>query len=269
MKMIRFTLVLGTILSLGLMIQSCGSNQNRVKNNMEKLNPARMPEITGTWVLQSLNGQKAEDLFKGKIPSMTVDYETMRIYGSGGCNRYNGSFTLENGIFSAPNLASTMMMCPFENRESEFHQALAKSSKLAVINQNKLTLENEGNIIAEFVRGIDVDMLSGTWTLQSIEGEDMKALFPMQERQPSLEFNLMENSIGGNAGCNTYGASYTLEGSEIKVGNIMSTRMACENLPGENKYTQTLTGTNTINVSQEELTFSKDGKVTLRFVKNR
>lgn len=274
MKMTRFTLVLGILLSFTIIATSCGGSRKTVKNDSDnaslgQMNSNRMPDISGRWVLQSLNGQKVEDVFKGKTPSMTVDFDTKRISGNGGCNRFNGSFTLESGMFSAPNLASTMMMCPFENRESEFHAALAKSSKVTILNSNKLTLENEGKVIAEFVKGIDSDMLTGTWQLVSIEGEDMKTLFPMSERQATLEFNVMEHRIGGNAGCNGYGASYTMEGNKINVGPIMATKMACGNLSGENKFTQLLSGTSEISVSQEELSVSKDGKVVLKLIKKK
>lgn len=263
MRMMKFTLVLSIMLSFVMMVPSCGSPKQVTDKGSKDTN---MDQMNGTWILKSLNGQKTEDAFKGKTPSMTLDMAGRRIYGNGGCNRYTGVFTLENGVFSAPNVAATMMMCVFENKESEFFAMLAKTNTVSIAD-GTLTFRNGGRVVSEFVRGIDADMLAGTWSLVSIEGEDMKSLFPMAERQATIEFDIMENRIGGNAGCNGYGASYTLEGSTIAVGPIMATKMACENLSGENKFTQILSGTSVISVSEEELTFSKDGKIVLKFVK--
>lgn len=238
-----------------MMTQSCKSLKNSASN-----------AYSGTWILTSLNGELASDAFKQTIPTMTLDFSTKKIYGNSGCNRYTGAFSFEKDILSAPNVATTMMACFELNKESDFTQMIAGKNSLS-LNNGVLTFSQNGRVVATFIKGIDTSTLFGEWVLESIAGEDMKALFPIASKYPSLQFDIADGRVSGNAGCNRYNGSYELKGTSIKVGPLMTTRMACENLTGENKFTQALEGENKISVNETVLVFSKDGKETLKFVK--
>lgn len=261
-KLVKLSFALVMILSLGIMAQSCKSSKNSAKNDYPGENT---PNISGTWILKSLNGQPATSLFKGKIPIMNIDVVENRIFGNGGCNGYTGMYTYSKGILSAPNLASTMMMCVEENQEHQFHTVLGQSNKVSLVN-GVLTLKHEGKTVAEFEKGIDTSLLSGEWKLESIADGDVKALFT--DKEPTISFDLAESRLGGNAGCNRYNATYKIEGTTITVGPVMSTRMACPNMEGESKFTQIITGASTLEASMNKITFSKEGKAVLTFVKD-
>jgi heat shock protein HslJ len=47
-------------------------------------------------------------------------------------------------------------------------------------------------------------------------------------KQVTLRLTSAENRAGGNAGCNGYGAPYTLSGNQLTFGMAISTKMACE-----------------------------------------
>jgi heat shock protein HslJ len=47
-------------------------------------------------------------------------------------------------------------------------------------------------------------------------------------------------SFGGNASCNNMSGVYTLKGTSVKFSNIISTKMACNNLDQENAFLQLL-----------------------------
>jgi len=59
------------------------------------------------------------------------------------------------------------------------------------------------------------------WYL-SASGEQVQVL-------PDTEVTaeVKEGRIGGSSGCNSYSASFEVEGSEVKIGPIVSTLMAC------------------------------------------
>lgn len=256
-KLVKLSFVLVMILSLGIMAQSCKSVKNSSKNDYPGENT---PNITGTWILKSLNGQP----IKGKTPTMNIDASEKRIFGNGGCNGYTGTYTYAKGILSAPNLASTMMMCPDENMESQFHAVLGQPNKVSLVN-GVLTLKNNGKTVAEFEKGIDTSLLMGEWKLESMADGNVATLFG--DKVPTITFDLAENRLGGNAGCNRYNATYKIEGTTIAVGPVMSTRMACPNMDGEYKFTQVITGDATMEASMNKITFAKEGKVVLTFVK--
>ena len=65
-----------------------------------------------------------------------------------------------------------------------------------------------------------------TWLLTDYVSPD-GALFTVPAAvTPMLSF--ADGSISGNAGCNTFNATYTVTGDVIEIGPIMSTKMACE-----------------------------------------
>lgn len=67
------------------------------------------------------------------------------------------------------------------------------------------------------------DRLEGTaWILSELEGPSL-----LSERQATLRFE--KGRILGTDGCNRYQAGYAAEGEKLQiVGNIVSTKMACE-----------------------------------------
>lgn len=67
--------------------------------------------------------------------------------------------------------------------------------------------------------------LSGKWNILTVNGEEVK-LVGEDERVPFIEFNTEENRVHGFAGCNIMNGSYTLEKSELKFGQMITTMMA-------------------------------------------
>lgn len=254
-KLLNLSLAFATVILLGMTAQSCSTSKNATKSSA----------INGTWVLTSLDGEGVEVGFKGKTPILNIDLAANQINGNGGCNSYTGRFTYDKGVFSAPNVAATMMMCIDGNKEGQFFAMLAKQNTVSVVD-GILTFTSEGKVVATFVKGIDSGLLMGDWVLESINGVAANTTFDT-ENLPTINFNLSEKKLNGNSGCNMYNAPYTLSGSIINVGMLMSTRRACPFLEGEGKFGTALAGASQVSVDREALTFSKDGKVVLKFVK--
>ncbi len=93
----------------------------------------RIPEATelvGVWVLEDLGGRGVMDVAQ---TTMGFDGEG-RVSGSGGCNRYTGSYTYADGELAFGPLAGTKMMCPeaVMDQEDRFHRALGAIERVAV-----------------------------------------------------------------------------------------------------------------------------------------
>lgn len=264
----RLSFIIMMCLSVGILAQSCKTSQQMVQNisDLEGMGNIEI-DLDGTWILKSFDGQNVNEVFKGKTPTMTLNFKENRVNGNGGCNSYSGKFSYKDGVFSAPNVAATMMACFQQNRESDYFAMLGGQNTVKVIN-GVLTFMSGGKTVAEFVKGVDPAMLSGNWILESIAGKDIKELFP-EDRLSTLEFDAVEGRVKGNAGCNRYSGPYTINSTIIEVGSLMTTRMACPDLSGETEFVKTLSGTSILNATTDKLTFSKDGKVTLTFVKEK
>ena len=112
--------------------------------------------------------------------------------------------------------------------------------------------------------------LDGTsWLLTDYISPD-GALFTVPAAvTPMLTFE--GGNISGNAGCNTFNATYTITGDAVEIGPIMSTKMACEEPMStvEAAYVAALDAANKIAILDNgKLQLWDDGgKTTLAFLK--
>lgn len=100
--------------------------------------------ITNTkWILS--------DVVKGKTPTLNI--ETDRITGNGGCNSYFGELSLDAtaGNFYAKNVGSTKMACENMNVENNFFTTLNQVNKY-VVNGNVLELYKGNLLLLKFNR---------------------------------------------------------------------------------------------------------------------
>lgn len=87
-------------------------------------------ELLGGWLLEDLGGRGVMDMVR---TTMEFDAEG-RVFGSGGCNRFTGSYTFEDGKLAFGPLAGTKMMCPeaVMDQEDRFHDALADTEGVTI-----------------------------------------------------------------------------------------------------------------------------------------
>ena len=67
-----------------------------------------------------------------------------------------------------------------------------------------------------------VTLPGSAWEVTSLADED-----PLDDHPITFEFDA-EGNIAGDASCNRFGGTCTIEGNTIKVGPLRSTRRACE-----------------------------------------
>lgn len=102
------------------------------------------PNISNTkWVL-------ADDV-AGKKPTLNI--ESAKVTGSGGCNNYFGGVTLDAkaGNFSVSNVGATKMACQNMEVESNFFSMLNQADKY-VVNGNTLELYRGNLLLLKFSR---------------------------------------------------------------------------------------------------------------------
>lgn len=75
----------------------------------------------------------------------------------------------------------------------------------------------------------DETALYSTWIADSINGIKTDAAVYKSEF-PSLVFNNQTDDISGTTGCNSINGKYTISGSSIKISNIVSTKMFCDDI---------------------------------------
>jgi len=240
-----------------------------------KAKPIEPSQLEGYWVLKTLNGQDAKTLFEGSLPTLQFDFKEMRVSGTGGCNRYTGSFTFENNVLNTPDLAMTKMACLGKNEEGQFIVEMSRPKTVSIVN-NILTFSADGDeVTLEFEKGeapvveTVFDKLSGTWTLTKMEGTPVADIFKGEEAKiPTLTFNFDDNRASGNAGCNGYSAPFVYDNGLIIVSLAAATQMACPNLKGESQYLKNFVDTMGVSIPDANtLQLIKKGNMILEYTK--
>ncbi|MDR1090227.1 MAG: META domain-containing protein [Prevotella sp.] len=258
-QILKTTLFFAAIIAVAFAIQSCNS-----------VKPIGKTQLEGNWVLKTLQGEDAKAAFAGELPSIGFDFEKNSVYGSGGCNRYTGAFTLTGkNEFSAPNLVSTMKICMVANKEPQFLTALSAPNLAVSIENGLLTFSQDKTVLIQFEKetekpALTTEALTGKWNLASIAGGDLDTLFAT--RIPTMEITA-DGNVAGNAGCNNYRSTYTLDSNTVTFGPVISTKMACPGLQGEQLFASFLTTPLQAALDGDKLTFSKEGDVVLELTK--
>lgn len=96
------------------------------------------------------------------------------------------------------------------------------------------------------------------WILDKIDGESIKT------EQAFISFDTENERFGGKGGCNGMGGNLSVEGSKIKMSEIISTKMYCEGLSEiENRFIVRLEQTTRFLIKEKRLYLYRDGKLLL------
>lgn len=98
------------------------------------------------------------------------------------------------------------------------------------------------------------------WKLKKIEDEAINI------DRPFIRFDEAKNALGGNGGCNTFGGSMEKNGNNLKLSQVFSTKMYCEETQKiEDKYLGTLEKINSYEIKNRKLFLKSNGRVLLEF----
>lgn len=84
---------------------------------------------------------------------------------------------------------------------------------------------------------VDAKNLDGRWNIVEVRGEKIQ-----KEKMPFIEFNMTDNKVHGNAGCNMFNSTVTVNNqnrSRITMAPAAATMMACPEMETEGKIMNT------------------------------
>ncbi len=176
------------------------------------------------WILTELEGNP---LVTGSSVS-AIFTQGGKLSGSAGCNRYLGSYEVSGSRISIDStLATTMMMCESSlmSQETDYLKAL-QDAQSYLINGEQLSLLDENNkVIAVF--HAQSQALAGTaWEVISYNNGKQAVTSVLNGTTLTSEFG-KDGTLSGSSGCNTYGGSYKVDGNQISIGRLASTKMYC------------------------------------------
>lgn len=190
-----------------------------------------------TWTVTTIDG----------LPTLPDSPPTMAfapdgVSGSTGCNIYGGPFRTDGNRFTVEPLMMTEMACddPRSAQEATFAKALAAATSWRLTEQGWLELGGAAVIVAvpanqalapqpggpDDPTASQGDLSSGalpgtTWILVEIGGTaDLARIVPTLDLGP-------DGSASGSGGCNTFSATFAIDGDALTFGAIGSTKMGC------------------------------------------
>jgi heat shock protein HslJ len=101
------------------------------------------------------------------------------------------------------------------------------------------------------------------WVLTEMKG------VPVQlsggRRDAYINFEAAEKRFTGNGGCNQVSGNYSLDKKNIHFGEVISTKMSCEDIQFENTFISTLNSIDRYEQRGNDLLLKKKKDVLLRF----
>ena len=97
-----------------------------------------------------------------------------------------------------------------------------------------------------------------TWQLKLLTTEGTTQAVPADV---VITATFKDGKLAGNGGCNSYSATYTLIGTRLSLGPVMSTKMSCPANMVESRYFSTLRGDMVWKVNGNKLTIEGPGVV--------
>lgn len=238
---------------------SCSTSSVSTSNT--GLAEANQASLLGKWDLVFLDNKAGQSLamdYPQGLPFINFS-ATDHMNASDGCNKIHGPVKIEKNQFVFGNLASTMMAC--ENvKDYNFSSKLNGVVDYKLEGNELIILKNKKEVM-RFNRALSID---GTWVLEEFIGKDrsMKTVdqrFPL--KKPTITF--ANGNLSGNNGCNSITGPFTVDGNTIKMGNLITTRMACEGVDGS--FDERFSKVNSYDLNDNKLTLYVDGVKTMVF----
>ena len=111
----------------------------------------------------------------------------------------------------------------------------------------------------------DASLFERYWQVIQLNGTSIQCT-ERSGREAHIIFNVQDSRISGSGGCNQFSGYFEVNGNQIRISNIISTKMACMNVPYENEFFGFLQEVNTYEVSRDTLKLFADGVIRIKFI---
>lgn len=163
---------------------------------------------------------------------LTTNFLADRYTGSGGCNWYLGTYSVDTEQLRLNSPATTAIHCADEAvnaQEARFFTIMANTIAYAIEGEQLLAFTSDAQRLATYNPAQPTPFEDTPWGLKfMVNSEDIGAVLPFSE----VTAVFADGQVTGSGGCNTYSAPYTRDGSNLTIGAIAVTEMQCSEPAG-------------------------------------
>ena len=211
-----------------VLLSSCGTASKSV-------------DISGECNVVSVEGKEVTG-----NPYIGFDMENGRLYGNAGCNRIMGGVEIDSvnpGHIGLTNIGATRMMCPDMETEQKVLEALNEVAGYKASATGVELTDKDGKVLMSLEKreapAVSINDINGEWTISIVDGVEIE----VADKTPFLSFNVADNAVHGNGGCNIINGSFSQEEgntSSLKFGQMISTMMAGPGMETEGKVLEAM-----------------------------
>ena len=165
---------------------------------------------------------------RGREATLELDAGATTVSGFAGCNRYSGTATLDGTSLSLGPLRATLMACPpgeASDQERRFLAALAEIASFVREDDTLRLTDIGGRDLLTLVPRADATLEGVDWAVVAVNNGRQAVTSVVAGSTLTARFEA--DRVQGSGGCNTYQASYVIDGDELQIGPAAATRRAC------------------------------------------
>jgi heat shock protein HslJ len=150
--------------------------------------------------------------------------------GWAGCNSFRAPYEAAAGSLSFGPVATTLKACdePVMAFERDYLEALGVVAAYAITDDALALSDASGAEVLTFQAQAPAS-LEGAWEVTGYligSGDTAAVTSPIADTPVIITFG-PDGIVSGTAGCNQFSGGYGVEGRDITIGPLMSTKMAC------------------------------------------
>lgn len=251
MKAVRFAL-----LAVVLAVAGCGDRGTSASGGGDS--PLRGRTFLSTAVTE--DGKPHQLPEKSRVRLQFTD--DGRLIADAGCNSMQGPVSIDGGRIEVRDLASTGMGCPGALQDQDGWLANLLSAKPSwKLDGTTLVVTSPSTEVTLADREVaepDLPLQGTKWTLDTVLDGDVASNSPDMTKA-WLQFD--KDTVQVSAGCNSGSGTYEVSGGTIRVGDVATTRKACEPelMTVENAVLAVLHGEITYSIDSNRLTLKGNG----------
>jgi len=193
------------------------------------------PGLDGTlWRLESYLNADGETVQALPDVDVTATFDGGRLSGSAGCNQYGATYTRRGNQLTLELLEVTLMLCqsePIMAQEGAYIEALSHAASYRVADDRLEIADADEQTVLTFVSVEPAPLVGTTWLLTWYHDGQGSLVSVLADSEITAQFG-EDGQVAGSAGCNGYGASYTVEDDQLSVGPAAATLMLCADPAG-------------------------------------
>jgi heat shock protein HslJ len=221
------------------------------------------------WVLESYVDESGKTAQALPDAAATAEFKDSKVSGSTGCNTYAAPYEVKGDKLTIGMTATTMKMCagPVMDQEAAFLKNIQAAASFKV-DGGKLTIADaKGTVLLTFAAAEPVALTGKTWVMTGYNNGKDAVQSGLADVRVTAVFG-DDGKLTGKGGCNNYSGAYVAKDGTLKVGQLATTMMACDQpvMDQETAYLKALQTSTTYKIEGDKLTLTNGTATQVTYV---